>query len=360
VLARRLRLMGPLLVLALVATGCPADEGGDGGDGGGGNLLQTITDRGQVRCGVNDEVPGFGFVDEAGNYSGFDIEFCRAVAAAVTGDAGNVEFRSLTSEQRFTALQGQQVDVLIRNTTWTATRDGTEGAAFAATTFYDGQGMMVRADSPFQSLEDMRGTNICVLSGTTTELNLETQFQARGIEYEPISLETNEAIQPAFIQRRCEGWTSDRSQLAGIRSAWPETEGGPGALRILDLTMSKEPLGPVVRDGDARWYDAVNWTVIATILAEEHGITQANVDQMRQSQDPDVQRLLGTFRTEEGSTFNPGLGLPDDFAYQVIKQVGNYGEIYERTVGPNTPLGLERGPNDLWTRGGLLYGPPYR
>jgi general L-amino acid transport system substrate-binding protein len=257
------------------------------------------------------------------------------------------------------------VDVLIRNTTWTSSRDGTEGLSFASTTFYDGQGMMVKADSEFETLGDLDGTTICVLSATTTELNLTAQLDAIGVDFEPLSLSSNEDIQPRFIRDQCQAWTSDKSQLAGLRANWPSGQGGPEGLRILDVTMSKEPLGPVTRDGDSDWFDAVNWAVIATIQAEEFGITSGNVDQIRDTtDDPEIQRFLGLeIETEEGQApapFDAGLDLPVDFAYQVIKQVGNYGEIYDQTVGPDTVLGLERGVNEIWTEGGLLYAPPYR
>jgi len=302
--------------------------------------------------------PGFGFVTQAGEFQGFDIDFCRAVAAAVLGDPDAVDYRELTAEQRFTALQGREIDVLIRNTTWTASRDGSEGATFLHTTFFDGQGMMVPAESDYQELEDMGGTTICVLSGTTTELNLESQFQARGIDYTPLSFEDNDAVQQAFQQERCDGWTSDKSQLAGVRSNWPAGQGGPDALRILDVTMSKEPLGPVVRDGDTDWADVVNWAVFATIQAEEFGISSENIDEMLESDDPEIRRFLG--QPVEGEAFDPGLDLDPDFAVDVIRAVGNYGEIYDRNVGPGSPLDLERGLNALWTDGGLHYAPPYR
>jgi general L-amino acid transport system substrate-binding protein len=338
-------------------------EAGGGGQGGG-NLLQEVQDRGTLRCGVNDAVPGFGFTGEGGEPEGFDIEFCRVVAAAVLGDAEAVEFSPLTAEQRFTALQSGEIDVLIRNTTNTASRDGTEGARFLHTTFYDAQGMMVPADSGVQSLEDLDGETICVLAGTTTELNLETVFQARGIQYEPLAFEETDPLQEAFIQERCGAWTSDKSQLAGIRSNWPEDQGGPEALTILEETMSKEPLGPVVRDGDDDWADAVNWAVIATVAAEELDISSENVQEQLESSDPEVLRLLGQPAPAElGGTpepFDAGLGLPADFAVQVVEQVGNYGEIYDRNVGPDSPLELERGLNALWTDGGLQYAPPYR
>jgi general L-amino acid transport system substrate-binding protein len=222
----------------------------------------------------------------------------------------------------------------------------------------------------------MDGATICVLRGTTTELNLESQFAQRKIDYRPLSFATVDEIRPAFTAGRCQGWTSDKSQLAGIRSAWPAANGGPNSLRILEDTLSKEPLGPAVRDDDTEWFDAVRWSVLATILTEELGITKANVDQIRSSTtSSEIKRLLGVPLPPPAPTgtptasptasptpapFDPGFGLPDDWAYQIIKQVGNYGEIYNRTVGPSTPLGLARGVNALWTNGGLLYAPPYR
>jgi general L-amino acid transport system substrate-binding protein len=365
--------------LALTASACSDDDEPEGTDdaaqqpedtdettGGGSSLLAEVQDRGTLQCGVNDAVPGFGFVDEAGDYSGFDIEFCRVIAAAVLGDAEAVEFTPLTADQRFTALQSGEIDVLVRNTTWTASRDGGEGAAFATTTFYDGQGMMVRVDSGFTSIDDMAGTTVCVLQGTTTELNLATRFATAGLDVTPLTFADNEQLQAAFIADQCDGWTSDKSQLAGVRSAFPDGEGGPDALLVLDETFSKEPLGPVVRDGDADWFDAVNWAVMATMQAEEFGITSANIDEMLASDDLDLLRFLGQpFAAEEGAeaaVLDPGIGLDADFAVNVIRQVGSYAEIYDRTVGPETPLGLERGPNALWNADepGLLYPAPYR
>jgi general L-amino acid transport system substrate-binding protein len=331
-------------------------EAGGGGGQGGGSLLQEVQDRGTLRCGVNDAVPGFGFTGEGGEPEGFDIDFCKVIAAAVLGDADAVEYTPLSAEQRFTALQSGEIDVLSRNTTYTASRDGTEGARFLHTTFYDGQGMMVRTESGHQTLEDLAGETICVLSGTTTELNLESQFQARGIDYTPLAFEDNEPLQAAFVEERCGAWTSDKSQLAGIRSNWPDGQGGPEALTILDETMSKEPLGPVVRDGDDDWADAVNWAIYATIQAEEFGLTSDNIGQG--SDDPEIQRFLG--EAVEGEPFDAGLGLPDDFAVQVVTQVGNYGEIYDRNVGPGSALELPRDFNALWTDGGLQFAPPYR
>ncbi|MDZ7679141.1 MAG: amino acid ABC transporter substrate-binding protein [Acidimicrobiales bacterium] len=377
-----MRWLAVLAVFVLVLGACTGDDddaadtpdapdnnGEDNGDGpsetidlvqDGESVLASVQDSGVVVCGVNDAVPGFGFVDEDGNFSGFDVDYCRAIAAAVLGDAEAVEYVPLTAAQRFTALQSGEIDVLVRNTTWTASRDGGEGAAFATTTFYDGQGMMVRADGDIGSIDDMGGASVCVLSGTTTELNLATVFNARGLDYSPLSFEDNDTLREAFIAGQCDGWTSDKSQLAAVRSAYPEADGGPESLTILDETISKEPLGPAVRDGDSAWFDAVNWAVIATIQAEEFGITSENIDDFTTSDDPNILRFLGEPDPEEGTVADPGLGLDPDFAVNVISQVGNYGEIFERHVGPDTPLGLARAENDLWTNGGLLYPPPYR
>jgi general L-amino acid transport system substrate-binding protein len=363
-----------VLALVLVGAACSGDDDGDEGADGSTttepsrvtlaqdtvSVLETVRDRGTLNCGVNDAVPGFGFVDESGEFSGFDIDFCRAIAAAVLGDAEAVEFKPLTAEQRFTALQSGEIDVLVRNTTWTSTRDGAEGAAFVTTTFYDGQGMMVRSDAGFGSIDDMAGTTICVLSGTTTELNLATRFNAAGLDFTPLSFEDNDTLREAFLSDQCDGWTSDKSQLAAHRSTFPEAEGGPEALVIMEETFSKEPLGPVVRDGDSKWFDAVNWAVIATIQAEEFGITSENVQDMLGSDNADIQRFLGQPTGEDNAVFDPGLDLEPDFVVDVVEQVGNYAEIYDRNVGADSPLELARELNALWTDGGLLYAPPYR
>jgi general L-amino acid transport system substrate-binding protein len=371
------RLAALLVAFSLLGAACSDDDDDGGGDdnggeeaageegGGGAGLLGEVQDRGTLRCGVNETVPGFGLVDEAGEYAGFDIEFCRAVAAAVLGDSEAIEFVSLDAETRFTALQAGDIDVLIRNTTFTASRDGGERSRFLTTTFYDGQGMMVRADSGYGSITDMDGTTICVLSGTTTELNLATAAAAAGIDYEPLTFDGADEIQDAFIAGQCQGWTSDKSQLAGVRSAFPDSEGGPEALTIFEDAFSKEPLGPVVLDGDDEWASAVDWAVIATIQAEEFGITSANVEDMTSSENLDILRFLGQpipgeDPEAEAAPFDPGLGIDADFAVNVISQVGNYGEIYDRTVGADSPLELERAANALHTDGGLLYAPPYR
>ncbi len=348
---------------AEVAAGGQTEATEDTGGGPSGSIIDRVRERGSVVCGVNNEVPGFGSVGEDGELVGFDIDFCRAIAAAALGDPEAIELRTLTSDQRFPALESGEIDVLIRNTTWTASRDGTENATFLHTNFYDGQGMMVPADSEFESIDDMEGTTICVTSGTTTEQNLATRFQ--DIDYDPLVFEDNETLQQAFVQGRCDGWTSDLSQLAGIRSAWPEDQGGPEALRILTgedgapEAFSKEPLGPAVAEGDPTWAQIVDWAVYATIQAEEYGITSDNLQEMLDSDDANIRLFLGQ-ESEDGTVLDPGLGMDPDFAVNVIEAVGNYGEIFDRHLGPGTPIELERGLNALWTDGGLQYAPPYR
>ncbi|HET8776733.1 MAG TPA: amino acid ABC transporter substrate-binding protein [Candidatus Limnocylindria bacterium] len=314
--------------------------------------LALVQDRGQLICGVNDGLPGFGFVDENGENTGFDVDFCRAIAAAVFGDPEAVEFRPVSADGRPTALQSGEVDVLIRNTTWTVTRDTTWGL-FAPTTFYDGQGMMVRADAGIESLEDLSGATICVQTGTTTELNLADVFAARGIDFTPLPFGDDTQTYQAYDDGQCDAVTSDRSQLLAQRTALSN----PDDHVILNEVMSKEPLGPVVPLGDDAWFNIVKWVVFATFEAEEQGITQDNVaDMASTSENPVVQRLLGAANPELGE----GLGLEPDWVVNVISAVGNYGEIYDRHLGPGTPFELERGPNALWTDGGLLYAPPYR
>lgn len=314
--------------------------------------LQAVKDRGQLRCGVNSGVPGFGFLDANGQFVGFDADFCRALAAAIFNDPAAVEFRPLTAAERFTALQTNEIDVLIRNTTWTFSRDVELGTDFGPTTFYDGQGMMVTKASGFSSLDDMDGATVCVLAGTTTEQNLADAFAARGLTYVPLVFDKSQDTAGAYDQGRCDGLTSDKSQLTGLKTGLTN----PGDHAILPEIMSKEPLGPVWAQGDQQWGDLVRWVVYGLIIAEEKGITQANVEEIAASATGETGRLLGS----EGE-FGSLLGLDADFMVNVIKAVGNYGEIYDRHLGPEGTNIVRTGSyNDLWTRGGLIYAPPWR
>ena len=326
------------------ATEEPSAEGG---------RLATVQDRGQLICGVNGALPGFSFLDENGENTGFDADFCRALAAAVLGDPEAVEFRAINADQRGPALQTGEVDVLIRNTTWTVSRDTTWGL-FGPTTFYDGQAIMVNSTlTDATAIDDLAGATVCVQSGTTTELNLADRL---GDTIEPLVFPEIEATYAAYEEGRCDAVTSDRSQLVAQRTAFAN----PDDHLILEEVMSKEPLGPVAPLGDDQWFNVVKWVVFATIEAEELGITQDNVVEMAEtSEDPVVQRLLGV-QPEGADPFESGLGLEDDWVVTMISAVGNYGEIYERNLGPGTPFELERGLNSLWTEGGLLYAPPFR
>jgi general L-amino acid transport system substrate-binding protein len=338
------------LALVLAACGETApSQPASGAPSQGGNRLALVQDRGELICGVNGALPGFSFLDQETNeMSGFDADFCRAVAAAVLGDPDAVEFRQLNTDSRGPALQTGEIDVLIRNTTWTVNRDTTWGL-FAPTTFYDGQGIMVREADGITSLEDLADATICVQTGTTTELNLADVFEARGIAFTPSTFAEIEQTYSAYDEGSCDAVTSDKSQLVATRT----TLANPDEHIILDETLSKEPLGPVAPLGDDQWFNVVKWVVFATIQAEESGIDSSNVQDMVGSEDPVIARLLGG----EGDL---GLGLEADWVVDVISAVGNYGEIYDRNLGPGTPFALERGANSLWTDGGLLYAPPYR
>jgi len=363
-----------LLVAGLFGAACSDDDSGDDDSSSGdneeassssqsdGGTLAAVVDRGSLNCGVNNSVPGFGFETEDGTFEGFDIDFCKAVAAAVLGDPDAVDYVALTPEQRFPSLASGEIDVLIRNTTWTSTRDGAEGASFVTTTFYDGQAMMVPAASGVTSIDALAGGTICLTAGTTTEQNLADRMA--DIQHTPQTFDEPSQVQEAFLAGTCDAWTSDRSQLAGIRSNWPADQGGPAALTILDETFSKEPLGPAVVDGDSEWFDVVNWVVLATIEAEELGITSGNIDDMLESDDPAIRRFLGQPVDVEGaeSVVDHGFGVDNDFTVDVIRAVGNYGEIFDRNLGPDTPLQQTREGtlNALYTDGGLLYSPPFR
>jgi general L-amino acid transport system substrate-binding protein len=316
-----------------------------------GGRLALVEDRNELICGVNGGLPGFSFLEEGtGEWSGFDVDYCRAIAAAVLGDPDAVEFRALSADDRGPALQTGEIDVLIRNTTWTVTRD-TRWGLFGPTTFYDGQGMMVAADVGAETLEDLEGATICVQSGTTTELNLTDQMSARGVSFSPQVFGDIDSTYQAYEEGRCDAVTSDISQLVARRT----TFANPDEHVILDAVMSKEPLGPVAPLGDDQWFNVIKWVVFATFEAEEMGITSDNVEEMRDtSDDPTIQRLLGVDPPDHD------LGISPDFAVNAISAVGNYAEIYDRNLGPDTPFNLDRGPNRQWTDGGLLYAPPYR
>jgi general L-amino acid transport system substrate-binding protein len=315
--------------------------------------LGDVQDRGTLVCGVNGALPGFSFLDQAtGDYSGFDVDYCRAIAAAVLGDPEAVEFRDVSTDQRGPLLQSGDIDVLIRNTTWTVSRD-TSWGLFAPTTFYDGQAIMVNSTlTDATTVDELVGATVCVQTGTTTELNLTDRL---GDSITPQTFPEIDPTYAAYEEGRCDAVTSDRSQLVARRTAFEN----PGDHLILDEVMSKEPLGPVAPLGDDQWFNVVKWTVYATIEAEELGITQANVTEQLESDNPIVLRFLGV-PPAEGDPFESGLGLDADWAVNVISAVGNYGEIYDRNLGPDTVFALERGLNSLWTDGGLLYAPPYR
>ena len=317
-----------------------------------GDTLQAVQARGRLLCAGNANVPGFGYLDpDTQQYAGFDIDFCKAIAAAIFDDAEALEVIATTGQSRFPVLQSGEADVLIRNTTWTISRDTSLGLDFLATTFYDGQGMMVRKDSGITDLEGLAGGTICVQQGTTTEKNLADVMRFLSVDYEPIVLADAVATREAYDQGRCDGFTTDKSGLVSQQILLAE----PDAHMILDATMSKEPLGPSVRHGDNNWGDVVRWVVNCTLNAEELGIDSSNVSEMLGSDDPVVLNLLGV----EGD-LGLALGLTNDFCARVIRHVGNYAEIYNRNLGPDTPFDLPRGLNALYTDGGIQYAIPFR
>ena len=313
--------------------------------------LQDVKSKGFVQVGVNGGVFGFSMPDEKGVWKGLDVDTGRAIAAAVFGDAEKVKYVPLTAVQRLPALQSKEIDVLCRNTTQTLTRETTNGLNFVHVNYYDGQGFLVPKKLGVKSAKELEGATVCVLPGTTTEMNAADFFRNKMMKWKPVVIEQTAELSKAFFAGRCDVLTSDASQLAAHRSVAPN----PDDYVLLPEIISKEPLAPVVRHGDDQWYDIVNWTVMALIQAEEFGITSENVDKMLKSKDPQIQRFLGV---------TPGmgkaLGLDDKWSYNIVKQVGNYGEIYERNVGVNTKLGLERGLNALWLDGGLMYAAPFR
>lgn len=317
-----------------------------------GQTLDTVLKRGVLHCGVSDGLPGFSYTDASGNYAGIDADFCRAVAAALFGDAKKVKFTPLTAKERFTALQSGEIDVLSRNSTWTISRDVGMGMSFAGVTYYDGQGFLVNKKLGVKSARELDGATVCIQAGTTTEMNLSDYFRTNGMKYTPVTYDKSDESAKALESGRCDVLTSDQSQLYAQRIKFAN----PDDYVVLPDVISKEPLGPVVRQGDSEWFNVVRWTLFAVVAAEEYGVTSANVDQMvKTSTNPEVRRLLGL-----EADFGKDMKLKKDWAYQIIKQVGNYGEMFERNVGKDSPLKIERGLNAQWNKGGLQYSPPFR
>jgi general L-amino acid transport system substrate-binding protein len=329
-----------LATLAVGAAGAQAAE-----------TLDTVKERGELSCGVTTGLAGFSIPDQSGTWSGIDVDFCRAVAAAVLGDASKVRFVPLTAKERFTALQSGEIDVLSRVTTWTFTRDTSLGLNFVGTTFYDGQGFMVNKDLGVSSAKDLDGASICVGAGTTTELNLADYFRIQGMDYNPVVFAAISETAQGFESGRCDVLTSDQSQLYAIRSKLED----PSSAVVLPEVISKEPLGPVVRQGDDAWFNVVKWVLFAQLNAEELGVTSDNIEEMKGSDNPSIKRLVGT-----DGDMGEKLGLSADWAANIVAQVGNYGEMFERNVGMDSPLEIARGLNALWTEGGIQYAPPVR
>lgn len=314
--------------------------------------LDQVKEKGFFQCGVNGVLPGFSTPDDKGNFSGLDVDYCRAMAAAIFGDATKVKFTPVTAKERFTALQSGEIDVLSRNTTWTMDRDTALGLNFAGVMYYDGQGIMVKKSLGVKSAKELDGATVCVNQGTTTELNLADFFRVNNMKFTPVTYEKMDEVVAAYAAGRCDAYTTDRSGLAAQRIKLQS----PADHVILPEVLSKEPLGPVVQHGDDQWFDIAKWVYYGLLNAEEYGVTQKNVDDMKaNSKNADARRMLGV----EGE-FGKKLGLSNDWLYNAIKQVGNYGEIYARNVGPDTPIGLDRGVNALWINGGIQYAPPIR
>jgi len=317
-----------------------------------GPITQAIVDRGEVICGVNTGLAGFATVNDAGEWEGFDVDVCRAIAAAILGDATKISFRPLAAPERQAALQSGEIDVMSRNTTFTLSRDAVWTASFAPTTFYDGQGMMVKTEGGITEFAQLDGARICVQSGTTTELNLADAMSQRDLEYEPVVFADADPTWEAYVSGACDAFTTDKSGLIAYKGSSDD----PGSHTILPDTLSKEPLGPLSPQSDEQFADIVRWTVYGLIQAEEYGIDSQNIDEFLTSEVPEIQRFLGQGDNAIGTLF----GIPNDFMVTVIRQVGNYGEIYNRNLGPETAFDVPRGLNDLWTNGGLLYSPPFR
>jgi general L-amino acid transport system substrate-binding protein len=317
-----------------------------------GPTLDAVKARGKVICAVNGNRAGFSALNSKGQWTGLDVDTCKAIAAAVLGDENKTEFIKTTTQTRFTALQTGEVDVLTRNVTWTLSRDTKLGVDFVAPTFYDGQGFMVSKKLGVQSVKDLNGATVCVLPGSTSEQVAADVFRANGLTYKPVVIEDKKELNAAFFGGRCDVHVQATSGLASARAT---VAPNPADYIILPGVYGKDPMGPVVRQGDAQWKDIVAWTVYAMFEAEEDGVTSKNVDEFLKTKNANIARLLGT----KGS-LGKDLGLDNQWAYRIIKQVGNYGEVFDRNVGKDSPLKLERGINDLWTRGGLLYSPPFK
>ncbi len=333
------RIASLFAVFALLASAASADT------------LAAIRKRGVLLCGSNPKLAGFGSQDESGRWTGFDADFCRAIAAAIFGDASKVTFVPLAPKDRLQALRSGQIDVLASNTTWTLSRETGQDLLFAGIDYYDGQGFMVPKKLNIASALELSGSSICVQQSTTSELNLADFFQVNSMTYKPIAFGTEEEAVKAYDNGQCQAYTADSSDLYASRMALSH----PEANIVLPEIISKEPLGPVVRQGDGRWFNIVKWILFAMVNAEELGITSANADEKLKSESPDVRRLLGF----EGN-FGEAMGLDSDWAYRIVKLVGNYGEVFDRNLGENSPLKINRGLNALWTKGGLLYAPPIR
>src|SRR5215210_7961223 len=313
--------------------------------------LNAVKSRGMVNCGSNTGLAGFGIPDAQGNWTGLDVDYCRAISAAIFNDANKVKFVPLTAKDRFTALQSGDVDVLVRNTTWTSSRDTSLGLNFTGVNYYDGQGFLVRKSLKLNSALELGDAAVCVQQGTTTELNLADYFRANKMKLKTVTFASADEAIKAYDSSRCDAYTTDASGLAGERLRLAKSDDHI----VLPEIISKEPLGPSVRHGDDQWFDIVKWTHYAMLTAEELGVTKATVDEALKSTNPDVKRLVGT----EGN-YGEQLGLTKDWAYRIVKQVGNYGEVFEQTVGQGSPLKIARGVNGLWTKGGLQYAPPIR
>ena len=313
--------------------------------------LDTVKKRGKLLCGVSPVAPGFSYADDKGVRRGFDVDVCRAVSAAVFGEPDKVEYVPLNTNVRFQAVQSGEVDILSRQNTWSFSRDASLGLDFGPVVFYDGQGLMAPAKLNVKSAGELANAAICLLPGTTTLQNLEDYFRPKNVKYESVVFENSDEWRNAFFNGRCDAITTDRSDLASVRAIAND----PEQYVVLPETISKEPLAPAIRQNDPNWRDIVNWTVYALIAAEEKGITQANVESHLKSEDPEIQRMLGA-----NGDFGKMLNLDNKWAFNIIKSLGNYAEVFDRNLGPKTRLGLTRGPNKLWTEGGLLYSPPFR